>query len=442
MALAKADMVFWSFMFHVALFMSATPALSLRLDDDGQQQSQVQATKKNSSNSSNSSNSTPAEAGSAEPEEPQNIAKGCPASVEGVAWKSGGAIVGLIKKAAVRCCSKDGKTCTSNARAEFSGPSDSAAGCKDHVTWNDANHHCCSHGMRLCTQPELNDGICCNTGCSFDAKVVWSAPSKDVCPKEESLPVNIPSNGTGGRIIKNVGCSKDLRKTLHVMGADEDEFTVFECQEVAKHDTDCGKTVYTDGRACICAIKGRKCDIINVPGSTMFIPTTTTAPNPLRPPPPQATTATTTYTCGHPMQCSGPKGGSWVATTTGDIPGTPYALGHTGNVDDCHQKCCQDKICEAIKYSPLGKHGGLDNCALYSNISLYDRDKPMDRDFAVHLLKRRTLKLGCPKFDMIEAWEAREKLDAAKKAEKAISQASKDLETAAEVRESILNGSS
>ena len=42
------------------------------------------------------------------------------------------------------------------------------------VTWEEANQHCLSKGLRLCkSQEELNR--CCSQGCSLDNRLAWSS---------------------------------------------------------------------------------------------------------------------------------------------------------------------------------------------------------------------------------------------------------------------------
>lgn len=189
-------------------------------------------------------------------------------------------------------------------------------------------------------------------------------------------PYVIPSEGTGGKLVANIGCSKDLRKTI--VSVDKPTFDVVQCRGLAKSDSDCGKEVYTDGKQCICVLKGKTCDVITIPGNTMFIPTTTAPPNPLAPPSPPP-----------PCPIWECKSGSWLEPSAGDIPGPPYALGHTGNLSACKSKCCDDKLCEAIKFSPSGNSTEIsDDCALYLDIKKFDRNATKDRDFTVYLYQR------------------------------------------------------
>ena len=62
---------------------------------------------------------------------------------------------------AVRCCSLDGGACKSET------PDCSS------LTFLEAQQKCVNFGMRLCSEQELSSNICCGTGCSFDAKLVW-----------------------------------------------------------------------------------------------------------------------------------------------------------------------------------------------------------------------------------------------------------------------------
>lgn len=71
--------------------------------------------------------------------------------------------------AAVRCCSTDGTSCVS----EVSGV------CLSNVGYVAAQEACAGIGMRLCTQDELIDGLCCGSGCGFDTQRIWTSTA---CP--------------------------------------------------------------------------------------------------------------------------------------------------------------------------------------------------------------------------------------------------------------------
>lgn len=65
--------------------------------------------------------------------------------------------------AAVRCCSHNGESCHSEIGHV----------CYDAATFRDARSICNGAGMRLCTQNEMNSGVCCGTGCWFNHYSVW-----------------------------------------------------------------------------------------------------------------------------------------------------------------------------------------------------------------------------------------------------------------------------
>jgi len=66
-------------------------------------------------------------------------------------------------RASVRCCSMNGQRCeTQNV------------GCLEGQTYNEATAACSRRGLRLCSEHELERGVCCGTGCGFDGRRVWS----------------------------------------------------------------------------------------------------------------------------------------------------------------------------------------------------------------------------------------------------------------------------
>lgn len=69
----------------------------------------------------------------------------------------------ITGRASVRCCSQNGRRCESQT-----------VGCLEGVSFSQANLACSSRGLRLCTEPELNGGVCCGTGCGFDGRRVWT----------------------------------------------------------------------------------------------------------------------------------------------------------------------------------------------------------------------------------------------------------------------------
>jgi len=66
--------------------------------------------------------------------------------------------------ASVRCCSMDGTTCDSDHLE---------GGCQSGKSYDEAAAICAANGERLCTEVEINDRLCCGTGCNFDGHQVW-----------------------------------------------------------------------------------------------------------------------------------------------------------------------------------------------------------------------------------------------------------------------------
>jgi len=88
------------------------------------------------------------------------IADGCQRNQGRQAARTRDAFTG---RAAVRCCSLNGRQCQSQT-----------VGCLEGVSFNHATTACSSRGLRLCSQQELDRGVCCGTGCGFDGRRVWS----------------------------------------------------------------------------------------------------------------------------------------------------------------------------------------------------------------------------------------------------------------------------
>ena len=65
---------------------------------------------------------------------------------------------------AVRCCSKNGRTCVT------------PKSCME-TTFAMAQAECSAIEMRICTAEELERNKCCNTGCGFDDKLTWRTGS-------------------------------------------------------------------------------------------------------------------------------------------------------------------------------------------------------------------------------------------------------------------------
>ena len=70
------------------------------------------------------------------------------------------------EKGAVRCCSKDGRTCVTPGA--FVEPKSCLV-----TTFAEAEAKCAEEGMRICTADELDRHKCCNTGCDFNDKLTW-----------------------------------------------------------------------------------------------------------------------------------------------------------------------------------------------------------------------------------------------------------------------------
>jgi hypothetical protein len=65
--------------------------------------------------------------------------------------------------AAVRCCSHDGNSCESDVQGV----------CYDFASLHDAAAICRAANMRLCSEAEMDRGVCCGTGCWFNHYAVW-----------------------------------------------------------------------------------------------------------------------------------------------------------------------------------------------------------------------------------------------------------------------------
>ena len=83
-------------------------------------------------------------------------ADGCPAD-DGFQQQE---MTSMSQTAPVRCCDLLGDNCIT--------PSECLIG-----TFDQAEEKCASIGMRLCTPNELENNLCCTTGCGFDYKLIW-----------------------------------------------------------------------------------------------------------------------------------------------------------------------------------------------------------------------------------------------------------------------------
>jgi hypothetical protein len=258
-------------------------------------------------------------------------------------------------------------------------------------------------------------------------------------------PYILPQEDNGGQLIANMGCSKNLRKTI---ATKENAFDAASCKQLADSDPDCGDEAYSNGHNCICVMKGKTCDMVSIPGSTMFIPTTTLPPSHLRP--------AVVDPCLPPvvLGCNGPSGGTFTVPPApmGDIAGPAYASGHTPSLDECLEKCCAAQVCEAVKWSPSGNGsrvskkwlGKADNCKMYNNVSKYDSKLPQDSDFVVKGLQRNlnenstTTTEKTKKRDMLDAWIARQAANKVKAAKEKAEAASARMDADAKAKEDKL----
>ena len=71
----------------------------------------------------------------------------------------------MFAKGAVRCCSKNGKTCVTPKRCMT-------------TTLARAQARCAKMGRRICTAEELAKNKCCGTGCGFDSRLTWHSGSE------------------------------------------------------------------------------------------------------------------------------------------------------------------------------------------------------------------------------------------------------------------------
>ena len=78
-------------------------------------------------------------------------------------------MISTTQTGAVRCCSFDGESCKSKI------PDCST------LSFSKAQQKCSEFRMRLCTEEELSNNICCRTGCSFDSKLVWYTKGNMFC---------------------------------------------------------------------------------------------------------------------------------------------------------------------------------------------------------------------------------------------------------------------
>lgn len=85
--------------------------------------------------------------------------------------------------AAVRCCSDDGQSCTTQDLEgsetgdvfDLDGNVVAQQACINEVTFSEAAAICAAGGRRLCTSDELDSGVCCGTGCWHDHRAIWTS---------------------------------------------------------------------------------------------------------------------------------------------------------------------------------------------------------------------------------------------------------------------------
>ena len=71
----------------------------------------------------------------------------------------------MLARGAVRCCSKNGKTCVTPKLCMM-------------MPWSMAQAMCSAIGRRICTAEELAMNKCCSTGCGFDSRLTWHTGSE------------------------------------------------------------------------------------------------------------------------------------------------------------------------------------------------------------------------------------------------------------------------
>ena len=116
----------------------------------------------------------------------ESLADGCPKRGKNPSPKNH---TSKYDKGAVRCCSKDGKTCIT--------PKPCAT-----TTWKKAHEICSLFGRRICKADDLKNNKCCLTGCYFDDKLTWQWNSVRRPSEEEHVPQGVlPPSG----VVPGVG---------------------------------------------------------------------------------------------------------------------------------------------------------------------------------------------------------------------------------------------
>ena len=93
------------------------------------------------------------------------LADGCPKGGRSPRSKEISSKSKMFAKGAVRCCSKNGKTCITPKRCMT-------------TTLARAQARCAKMGRRICTAEELAKNKCCGTGCGFDSRLTWHSGSE------------------------------------------------------------------------------------------------------------------------------------------------------------------------------------------------------------------------------------------------------------------------
>merc|ERR1719367_1901056 len=88
------------------------------------------------------------------------LADGCPKGGRSPRSKEMSSKSKMLAKGAVRCCSKNGKTCVTPKPCMK-------------TTLARAQARCAKMGRRICTAEELTKNKCCGTGCGYDSNLTW-----------------------------------------------------------------------------------------------------------------------------------------------------------------------------------------------------------------------------------------------------------------------------
>ena len=110
----------------------------------------------------------------------------------------------------------DGLSCTTQ---------DLPDGCQEYKTFLEAQAICTADGLRLCSEAEVETGVCCGSGCGFDGHQIWTDEPEEITAVEPEGQV-IPTYNYGAMFTNScpssgVSESACLAAVQSLLGSDQ-----------------------------------------------------------------------------------------------------------------------------------------------------------------------------------------------------------------------------